>query len=326
MGKIEEANPAISLRLKTLAAAMRHFPRDIRRIQTLWTALYDWVGGGRFSEAPEIDSAWPPGLQKPVYCSSPRALLLLDLSDWSDRRTYFSGKYYQEHIGRVYESLLKAGDQYVDIGANIGMTVLMATVFIGPSGKVLAFEPNPSPFERLTRHLELNRAENVSVHQFGLGNIAEVKKLSLASSHTGKGTMVEQEIQDGAIDVDVRQGDEFLCKLDSDKSTFVKMDVEGYEMNVLGGLRDFETRREVAYLIEVTEHLLQKVGHSAQELHTHMEKAGFECFRPHLRATRWERTLEFEQLKAPLDEIQYDALFLKPNSKFYERANKFMRC
>ena len=134
----------ISMSLRVLGMAMRHLPTDIRRFGMLWEVLYRLIGGGGYEDNPDIDSRWPKGLQPPIRGTQHGQLMLLDLSVWPERREFFSGRYYQQEICRLFKVMLREGDQYLDIGANIGMTTLLAARLIGPTGIGLVFEPNPA--------------------------------------------------------------------------------------------------------------------------------------------------------------------------------------
>src|SRR5580693_8409291 len=96
----------VSLPVRVLAAFMRRLPTDVRRADVIWQGLYRRLGGGGFSADESVDQRWPRGLQPPVR-GSHRLLMRLNLQNWSDRRAYFSGRYYQPDISRVLEILLR---------------------------------------------------------------------------------------------------------------------------------------------------------------------------------------------------------------------------
>jgi hypothetical protein len=116
----------LSFGLRLLAGVMRRMPTGIRRVDLLWHALYRRLGGGTYTEDATIDLRWPAGLQPGVRGTLHGQLMRLNLQDWSDRRAYFSGRYYQQDISRLLLTVLRPGDQYLDVGANIGMTTLIA--------------------------------------------------------------------------------------------------------------------------------------------------------------------------------------------------------
>lgn len=181
--------PKISLPLKVLAALMRRMPTDVRRADVIWQGLYHRIGGGGFSADKHLDRRWPPGLQQPIR-GTHRLLMRLDLQNWSDRRAYFSGRYYQPDICRVLETLLESGDQYVDVGANVGMTALLARSRIGASGKGVAFEPNPKAFSRLLEHFTMNGVTNFELVPRAVADCESVQWLFVPREEMLLGSLV----------------------------------------------------------------------------------------------------------------------------------------
>src|ERR1700722_678587 len=120
----------VRLPLRLLAAGMLSLPIEIRRFGVIWQKLYAGIGGGGFAPDEAVDRRSPHGIQEPIR-GQHGLRLRLDLQNWADRRSYFNGRYYQPDISRLIETLLQPGDQYVDVGANIGMTALLARSRIG---------------------------------------------------------------------------------------------------------------------------------------------------------------------------------------------------
>lgn len=59
--------------------------------------------------------------------------------------------------------ILRPGDIVVDVGANIGITALLVRKYVGPTGRVLAFEPHPGTFRHLERNIKLNGIRNIDL-------------------------------------------------------------------------------------------------------------------------------------------------------------------
>jgi FkbM family methyltransferase len=72
------------------------------------------------------------------------------------------GRYKRERQ-RAFSAALKRGDVVYDLGANVGFYSLLASVLVGPEGRVFSFEPNPRNLDLLHRHLKLNGVTNCSV-------------------------------------------------------------------------------------------------------------------------------------------------------------------
>jgi FkbM family methyltransferase len=307
----------VSLLLKSLAALMRHLPTDVRRVDVIWQGLYRRAGGGGFCADASVDEHWPSGLQRPVR-GIHRFLIQLNLQNWSDRRTYFSGRYYQPDISRLLEQLLRPGDQYVDVGANIGLTALLARSRIGATGKGVAFEPNPAAFTRLRDHFTLNGITNFELIPRAVSDSESVLYLFVPRDEMLLGTFVPEKDEGTRVRVQTEPADRYVAAFDPDKSTLIKIDVEGFEVQVLRGMQSLLARPNVMVVTEIADAKLRRAGHSREEVHRVLASFGFVAHTIDVRASRWRKDLELTPLSGPLDSHEYDALFAKPGSQVFK--------
>ena len=222
----------------------------------------------------------------------------------------------------MFEAMLREGDQYLDIGANIGMTALLAGHLIGKAGRGLAFEPNPTVFRRLDDHIKINHLTNITTHPVAIASERSVSRLVVAGGNTGLGTLApspEDDREGEGFEVTTMPGDVFADQLDSRKQTFIKVNVEGSKFNVLRGLSTILSWPEVALVAEISDEMLRNAGHSRAELHEILASHGFVPFDFGLEQQRWGRKLTIRRLDGPKDDPKYDALFAKPGSKFYSQ-------
>jgi FkbM family methyltransferase len=84
------------------------------------------------------------------------------------RRIYWFGVW-EPLLSAWIERRLHPGDVFVDVGANMGYTSLLAARAVGPGGAVVAFEPAPETFAKLTGNLALNPSANVRAVQAAVG-------------------------------------------------------------------------------------------------------------------------------------------------------------
>ena len=203
--------------------------------------------GGGFTEDEAIDSLWPSGEVGPIRNGRFGYRTFLDLRVFAERRTYFSGAYIQRDLEYLFPLLLRQGDQYLDIGANIGMTTMMGSVLIGREGKGLAFEPNPEVFARLKRHLDLNDISNIEAVPFALSSQEAEMSLFLPNRFSGYGSLTAPAAASGRkLTIRTVRGSTYVDRLDSAKATIIKIDVEGYEVKALSGIEDFLVAARVA--------------------------------------------------------------------------------
>ena len=307
----------ISLPLKVLAALMRRMPTDVRRADVIWQGLYRRVGGGGFCADAGVDERWPSGLQRPVR-GIHHFLMRLNLQNWSDRRTYFSGRYYQPDISRLLEELLLPGDQYVDVGANIGLTSLLARRRIGATGKGVAFEPNPAAFTRLRNHFTLNGITNFDLIPRAVADSESALYLFVPRDEMLLGTFVPERDEGTRVKVQAEPADRYLAAFDPNKPILIKIDVEGFEVQVLRGMQSLLARPNVMVVTEIADAKLRRAGHSREEVHRVLASFGFVAHTIDVRASRWRKALEVSPLSGPLDSREYDALFAKPGSQVFK--------
>ena len=157
-------------------------------------------------------------------------------------------------LARTYESeetgwmrsFLKPGHVVLDVGANIGYLTKIFGQATGPSGRVLAFEPNPLIFPLLARNVA--RLRQVDVYNRALSSKAGSSPLflagrnhsvaSFARDYPAKHLAFHGKAEVDSIEVKVTTGDEFLAREEIDAVDLIKIDVEGWEIDVLTGLEN----------------------------------------------------------------------------------------
>ena len=72
---------------------------------------------------------------------------------------------YERKKTRLFEKTVTGGSVVFDIGANVGYYTLLASLLVGPGGKVFSFEPVPRNLFYLRKHLAMNRLKNVTVFE-----------------------------------------------------------------------------------------------------------------------------------------------------------------
>jgi FkbM family methyltransferase len=182
-----------------------------------------------------------PGERYVTARIKPGFRMKLDLAEETQRLLYFYGDYDERHEIAMLGRVLTAGDHFGDIGANIGFYSLSAAKMVGSRGTVVAFEPGASAWQSLLANIELNRLEAV-IHPF---HLAVAEKKGQATLHCRPG------IADGGASLLPREAagagkencatvslDDFYRESGFPPPTFLKIDVEGLEPQVLQGARE----------------------------------------------------------------------------------------
>lgn len=177
----------------------------------------------------------------------------------------------------VLMRLLKEGDVFIDIGANIGFYTLLASRIVGEKGRVHAFEPIPDTLDRLRRNTLLNRAGNVSIHDCAATNehttikIAKPKNIAAFEMISLRARVPDDqnfwEVRGSRVEDEVSP--EQPVKL-------IKIDVEGAELLALRGLGKHLLGEQAPMIFcEVTDSFLRELGGSANELFSFMREQGY---------------------------------------------------
>jgi hypothetical protein len=96
--------------------------------------------------------------------------MTLDLSHWSDRATFFLGRWIDLQNQLFMRDVIEPGNTVVDVSAHRGSFALFASRLVGRRGKVLCFDANPSNTEHLDRDIAVNGIGNIVVERDGLND------------------------------------------------------------------------------------------------------------------------------------------------------------
>lgn len=205
-----------------------------RRELPMWGRLYALAGGTR-------DARWRDAGKVTIRGKLHGYRMPLDLSNWSERLTYCLGRYHDLPLQAAILRVVRPGDTFVDVGANLGMIALLAARLVGAGGKVLACEPNPELAQHLAALRRDNELAQLEVVPFALGDTATSAALHEFAGHSGWGSLIATA-PDGASEsaswtVQVTTGDAVLRRHDREAPLTLKIDVEGYEVPALQGCR-----------------------------------------------------------------------------------------
>ena len=172
-------------------------------------------------------------------------------------------------------AVLAPGKVFIDIGANIGLYSILAAS--GYGAEVYAFEPSERELRRLERNAALN---GVAIRTFAvaLGDIDGECTLTLAAAgnHTVNRVGAPNANTPNGAACEMRRLDTVLGPDVLRRTALVKIDVEGYEMNVLRGMEGaLEHLRAAALVVEVTPEWLICNGGSAEELYAYLTTRGW---------------------------------------------------
>ena len=146
--------------------------------------------------------------------------------------------------------LVRPGDTVVDVGAFIGDHTVAYSDAVGREGQVFAFEPDLSAFKCLVHNVE--KRGNVLTYNFGLGAQNSVAGMSgeFASRY------VNHNNSDGGPIIPIRRLDDEITLFD--RIDLMKIDIEGYELNMLQGAEQVIEKFHPKMVIEINEIALKR--------------------------------------------------------------------
>jgi FkbM family methyltransferase len=196
----------------------------------------------------------------------------LDLSEGIDFAIYLFGCF-EPSTAAAISRLVKPGHVALDIGANIGAHTLRIARQVGETGRVFAFEPTDFAFGKLLTNLRLNPLlkDRVTAIQCFLGASASADAPSaIYSSWPLTRASDLHKVHLGAPmttgQARTRRLDDVIAEHNVARVDVVKMDVDGFECDVLDGAKLMMERDRPTYIMELTPYVLKERGSSFDAL------------------------------------------------------------
>lgn len=164
----------------------------------------------------------------------------------------FNGRKWEPVSTAVIEHFVKPEMTVLDVGANIGYYTLLMSRLVGPTGKVISFEPMSEPRSLVQWHCEHNGATNVRLISAALDECDREAEIFFNYSWRGA-----EPVQQHGNAVTFRRLDALVPELGLDRLDFIKIDVDGYEARLLRGAIETLRRFRPSMIIEVCEYTLR---------------------------------------------------------------------
>jgi FkbM family methyltransferase len=177
------------------------------------------------------------------------------LIDWN---VFFFG-YYEKETNEVLLEYIKPGQVVVEAGANNGTETVLLSRLVGPQGSVLAFEPVAHVYQALQLNLSINHCVNVKAEQLALGSTDEPLYFNILSEdfcNQGMASKYDDTSADAKVLVQQTSIDSWLAKQNIHTIDFIKMDIQGAEIELLKGAERSIRKSRPVIFTEATEDFL----------------------------------------------------------------------
>jgi FkbM family methyltransferase len=138
---------------------------------------------------------------------------------------------YEDSFCKALLGAVRPGDCVWDVGANLGHYTAKLIDLTGDAGIVYAFEPAPACAGRLRQQF----SHRVKILESALGNVETSLPLAIAENPLGS-THSLCSLSSAAVQVRVTTGDHAISFSEASQPNVIKIDVEGFELEVLEGL------------------------------------------------------------------------------------------
>ena len=174
---------------------------------------------------------------------------------WNRRAYVYAAAYslgkFERDTRILFENILHPGMQVIDLGAYIGYFSLVAAKCVGKTGKIYAFEPDPTNYDLLAKNIHANKYENIIVpSQKAVSNQSGAYPLFLSDKDgTGSSLFGAPAVGKNKVVVDTISLDKYLEIQGWPPIHLIKMDVEGAEKAALDGMKQLALRNPGLKLI-----------------------------------------------------------------------------
>jgi len=209
--------------------------------------------------------------------------LILDRNDFILSRALAIDKEWELEETNLFKKEVKKGMNVIDIGSHIGYFTVLFSKLVGEKGKVFAFEPFPRSFEILKQNLVLNNLNNVKLSNEGISNYSGKGELFLQTNEGSVDNRMYEEALVKILDYDRKSIIVRTKKLDEiefeDKIDFIKMDVQGYESQIIEGAKKMlRESTNLKMLVEFIPNAHRVQGKNEEDFIRLLDELGFEIF------------------------------------------------
>lgn len=247
--------------------SLSHIIRFIRRHP--FNAHNQWAGVARFIRL-QIENKIFTGLRPKPFTQKTK--LWMGKGSEGGNANYYCGLVDLEQMSFLLH-FLKPEDLFVDVGANIGAYTILASGEIG--AKSISFEPAPATYQMLCNNISLNNIESKTsaLNVIAGGEEGIIKfTVSLNSSYNHVATDAETNI--ATADISINTLDNILTAVPA----LIKIDVEGYETEVINGAEKTLHNKKLQAIIIELNGSGARYGYDDNLVHSKIMKAGFKPY------------------------------------------------
>jgi len=221
--------------------------------------------------------------------------IMLDVDNHGVDHVIAAYRNFEPGILRLIRKNINNEDIFVDIGANIGQHSLYAAHFCK---HVYAFEPIERLCFQFLKSVYKNELYNIHVFNYGLGNEDKEMNIFTAANNMGSSSVIEKKNRINNGSIKIKRLDDIRKKCGIEKVDFMKVDVEGYEWEVLQGVKQTLLKWKPKIILEYSPDLYNKINDStAQSIFTFLKELNYTIVDVDNDGSKYDVVNDFNQIK-----------------------------
>jgi len=178
---------------------------------------------------------------------------------------------------KLLEKYIRKSDTVLDIGANIGFYATILSRIVGPKGRVHCFEPDINNFNHLKK--TVGGHGNIIINNKAVGPKTETLKIYTSKNLNVDHRTYKPEEYDREIEIAAVSIDDYLAQNGNVKPAFIKMDIQGFEMQAIQGMhKTLDSNKDIKLISEFWPYGLKKAGSSLTGYFNFLQGKGFNCY------------------------------------------------
>ncbi len=206
---------------------------------------------------------------------------------------------YEFNETNLIKKVIKTDWTVIDVGANFGWYSMHFAHLVGKNGKIFSFEPVPETYEELNSNIKLNSFQNIKAFNLALGNKDGAISFGVANFDGGSGASSEFLNYSKRIQTNMRKLDDIIKEEKINKVDFIKLDIEGGELNMLKGSEQLLKRFRPKILIEIVDMHCQRFGHSPLDVYNFLINKGYKGLFIGNEYTKEKNNISIKELTKP---------------------------
>lgn len=250
------------------------------RIKLDFTRNWKLPGKERLSKWLKPSGDLRSGLKNGITWLSHEDIAIFTTADNYIEWTLLSTGTYEDEINKLIRISLKPGNIALDIGANIGLQSIRMAQCVGINGHVYSFEPLNYLQNKFNKNAGLNRFENITLFPFALSDQSGETSYSIDEHIWNQGTFNLNSKNSGgnAQQIIIKVADELSEIQSLSRLDLVKIDVEGFEFQVLKGLKNTLKKHRPRIIFEYDHNYWENNGQKMSDCYDFLNSFGYQLY------------------------------------------------